>query len=393
MQGILVTLTVIFIFLKATRIFSVEIPESIYFGWFAFIGIINCLQNKNKLSILTLIVIYVAVISLLLNDKILLPFLNNWLRLVTFIVMLLGVGPLLSGFKIDLFKEKLFTSSMYVMTITVLISFLLYITNHPLGYVQRIGGSVYAGLYGSPMTLSPLAAIVTLFLINKAFNTRIKKERMFYCILIIISFFTVIVSASRGALGAFLVALLFYLTIHYQGQIGKLLRLMSAVVILSVISVPIWVSSFDNLIKKQESREEAGGLLSSRESMWDDRLADFKYNPLIGVGFSNVYNTNNSIVHESTGGVEAGSGWLMLLGSLGILGFIPVFILFFNAFFVIIKLKCFCDCNILLYCTIVLFFACHSLVEGYIFGVGGPLFLYMWLTIALVNKNKLSVVK
>jgi O-antigen ligase len=130
--------------------------------------------------------------------------------------------------------------------------------------------------------------------------------------------------------------------------------------------------------KKIERREDS--MTSGREMMWMDRIADFEDSPFIGVGFSSMKEINNSKIDVDSGTVEPGSGWLMVLSSMGLLGFITYLVLIINPIIRIWKNHA----NCFLPVAIAFFFIIHTLVEGYITSFGSALCAIMWLNISVL---------
>ena len=131
----------------------------------------------------------------------------------------------------------------------------------------------------------------------------------------------------------------------------------------------------NNLYDKIEKREAIDNITSGRDLMWEDRIKDFKLSPIIGVGFANYVNITYSKVDMFTGEDEPGSGWLYLLSSLGLIGFV---------FYIIPIVRIFSKINrespISYYFLI--FFCIHSIVEGYLLSTGSLLGILMWMSIA-----------
>lgn len=103
-------------------------------------------------------------------------------------------------------------------------------------------------------------------------------------------------------------------------------------------------------------------------------------------------NDYNSKIHID-GIFEPGSGWLLILSSLGILGFITFVILIIKPIIIMsLKMKVPFAYSNLIVCILV-FFIFHLLIEGYVLSTGGFLSFYIWLSIAMVQKRSIQFLR
>ena len=195
-------------------------------------------------------------------------------------------------------------------------------------------------------------------------------------------------AASRAAILSCLVGVCFLLLILYRQEKSKYILVFFRISLIIALTSPIWYEYTDNVIKKQERDLEAFGdydTKNSRTDLWNDRIAEFKHSPWIGVGFGSV---NQQIsTHEKIkrgGTIEPGSSWLFVLSSIGVFGFFLFSLLFFIPIYKlicrrkIIKDSVFLSSNSILICFFV-----HMFFEGYILSSGSMLFLYLWTTIGV----------
>lgn len=131
---------------------------------------------------------------------------------------------------------------------------------------------------------------------------------------------------------------------------------------------------------KQEYQEEVGS--TSRDGVWNDRMAEFKSSPLIGVGFG-AHGVGDE---KEVGIVETGGGWISILAQTGILGLILALSIIFKAYTPIRKIRQ--DNSMMCIYAAYFFFIVHSIVEGYMFQGGWYLCLIFWMVIGLLIENK-----
>jgi O-antigen ligase len=210
--------------------------------------------------------------------------------------------------------------------------------------------------------------------------------KLIYIIFIIISILTCLLAASRGAVVSLLIAVIFLIYLSFRKSLGKFLKVVLIFLSLILLTSSLWLPYTEQLIFKNQSRMQTDNLFSGRSRMWKDRIEDFKYSPIYGVGFSSLKNTSNSKI-SSLGFIEPGSGWLFILSSLGILGFIIFTKLIFKPIFSLSKKNDLKNKSYALIVSILIFFVFHLGIEGYVLSSGGFLFFYLWLTIAIAQKR------
>ena len=186
-----------------------------------------------------------------------------------------------------------------------------------------------------------------------------------------------IMGASRGAILGFFVAILYYIVIRVR-KIGKSFTVVFIAV--SAIIILFYVNPFsmmDNLEMKMERVERTEDITGGRDQMFQLRFRELSESPVFGVGFSSM-----KYSHTENGFFEAGSGWVFILSSTGILGFIFSLLMCLTA---LNNSRRFPKTALL--SATCLFFIIHSIVEGYILTVSNGLCLYLWLVVGL-STNK-----
>lgn len=374
-------ITSLLVLIKASPLISIEIPQYLYFGWFLILFLFF-MFNKPRINAVSFFLISVCLISLVINLDILESARQPWIRYLTFVVMFVSVGPFFNGYKVDRIKEALFFWMNYAFGVAVVISFFLIISGSGVAFYR---GS--SGLFYHSMVLSPLSAIATLFFFHLFLTCKDRLKWVFLSISFI-SMLTSAISTSLAAFGSLVISILFYLFFFYYGKPKVFLRTIISIFVVLVISFPFWIDYFDRIIQKKEKKVESENILSGRDRMWEDRLLEIEYSPVLGIGFANIYVTDNSKIDFETGTYESGSGWLTVLSMIGLLGFSTILLLFFRNFKYIAYFARRKERDFILFSSYVVFFSIHLLVEGYIFGVGGPLFIFLWLSVSVFNQRK-----
>lgn len=374
-------------------VFDVYMPYyPLVIGSGLLIPLISVVKKENlRINSAALLFLILGLASIAFN--IIDPFFRPGQRLVVFSVIMAGFGPLINNRTSSQFKETFFRYALCIATVLVAASTIAVFSHEPVTYL--VGGT--NGLFNHSMMYSPIAGLSAIFCIhmiaqNKATAQRYKR-RINYMLLacgIIFSVFGIFISASRGAIGAFFVAVTYYVFARNRFRPFKLFKqcaILSVALLFIIIVNPFRIT--DNVLSKIESREASESFLANRDVMWKDRIDDFKSSPIIGVGFESMKHTENSVIQYSSGRMETGSSWLSILGSMGILGVAVFFILLVVPIIkIIVRFP-----HLVFYGTASLFFAIHIMIEGYVFGVGSGLMILLWTTIGLTNYHVKNVAR
>lgn len=356
-----------------------------------------------KGDILLVLFIISAAIGLVMNTP---PSIfRSWERLGAFILLLLCVSPLIYSRKLFEMRVKLFVCSLYVLTLLSVASFICYpleinfMKTRDLG-VLEIRSGTFSGLLNHSMTLGPVSAIATIFMLWNCLSQRKPLIKILYAIVALLSFLSCLLSASRGAVIACVLGVICLLWMLYRSNLSNLWKyIIGAVVIVLFISL-----NFPNytqmLVEKQYRNVERGGsMFASREEKWENRIEEFKSSPLLGVGFASISLDSSDAVNydirkytndtfAQRGVIEPGSSYLAVLSMTGIIGFIFLWTSVFKKVFAIYKDKqSFCIlCLSILACMLVYFFS-----EGVILASGNYFCFFFWLLIGVIGgivKNK-----
>lgn len=310
---------------------------------------------------------------------------NVWMRFGLFVVMIIGISPMLQGDRIRDIRFQLWKLTLLISIILSLGSFVCFFLE--INYMRRgeFDGIIDVGLFGGltshSMLLGPIAALASIFFAYIAYkkNSTLLSLCCFACLC------AVLFSASRLALISAIIGITFMLYSIAATKI-KFAQIMLAMVLLLCTSFPLWRATTNFVVEKQQNNVENGSILFSRAEKFENRINEFKSSPLIGIGFATV-STKTSDYSPYTGGIEPGSSWLSILSMLGIVGAI-----WFGGFFK----KVYAGINSTsppmsaLFKGIFVFMCVHMLAEGYFFSAGSYLFFVVWLSFSVFYDSGLG---
>lgn len=354
------------------------LPDVIYYGiylgcfiWLLFRG--GMVVNKKYLFFISAVLF-----SIWLND---IPALFKApFRALAFFSLVFMVGPFFVNNRLIRMRRLLFIRTLLVLRWIVLLSFLLKFIAP--GQVTNPSG--FCGLTAHSMLLSPLAGICVLYSLYRFHLSETRRELYKESAYIGISFLVVLLSSSRGALAATVVAVAVFYIRLYRHQMGKLLQTGLFVLLLAISTSALWWPYTERLRQKTESSRKNGGIVSSRERIWQDRIDEFSAFPIFGVGFASYnldYIQSKHTINRQTGTIEPGTSWLFLLSSLGLYGFLSFLMPFvYNGYILFKELDTGFNGGLL--CSIMVLFAVHMLIEGYIMASGAYLCFLLWLVLS-----------
>lgn len=373
-----------------------------YFCLFLYI-IVGKRWIGAKSDILLLLFIISAAIGLVMNTP---PSIfRSWERLGAFILLLLCVSPLIYSRKLFEMRVKLFVCSLYVLTLLSVASFICYpldinfMKTRDLG-VLEIRSGTFSGLLNHSMTLGPVSAIATIFMLWNCLSRHTPIVKILYAIAALLCFFSCLLSASRSAVIACVLSAICLLWLLYRTNLSKLWKYVLATAFI-VIFVFVNFSDYTQMLVEKQLRnvEGRGSMFASREEKWENRIEEFKSSPLLGIGFASIsldssdaanYDirkyTNDTFAQR--GVIEPGSSYLAVLSMTGIVGFVLLWLSVLKKTFVVYKIQhplCIL-CISTLSCMLVYFFS-----EGVILSAGNYFCFFFWLLMGVITgieKNK-----
>ncbi len=356
--------------------FNMGVTLPLYYG-VMFIGMVLCFSGRNiRYNLYLLVFVYFAYMSILLND---IPsYFLPYDRLISFLIIVGLVSPLIAAEKLDNIRLLIFKNINRVFLVIVVLSFL--------GHFSRIyPGSDWSGFRGvtnHSMTLGPVAALAIFLSIDHVFKIDIsRQERYRYLLLAIMSFITMLLAASRGAVLGAVLGLFVYFFKKYYLRLGKFLQITLAVIFIVVASSGFWSGFTTNLQRKNAVAQAKGDAAASRSDNWKFRVIEFKESPLYGIGFSHL---KYGLIDKKSGIVEPASSWLAVFSMTGFLGGIAFTIFIFSILIKLILAKSSQNAVPILLALLV-FFIVHWFFEGYILASGAFEFFYSWLLLGVID--------
>lgn len=314
-----------------------------------------------------------------------------WQRLAYFMLLLLTVSPLVSSNQLDIFRIQTFEWCMKLCVFVGVTSFFCYFLG--INYMRSIisGNNFIAGAFGGitpqSMLLGPIAGIATNWLLYKILNRYFTQNAFpsFTLLMLGISLCSMMLSSSRGAFLATVITALYVLFMFMKDRIHKTPKIICALLLCSIAAAPFIGSFAGGLQAKQKANMESGGTFSSRNSLWNERIKEFKSSPMYGIGFASQKETRLEYIQAlNTGTVEPGSSYGAVFAMTGLLGGISFLMIFAGSS--LKKPSSAFGMRIISPAQVCLvFFGIHMIVEGYVFAAGSPLCALLWLSIGAAS--------
>lgn len=386
----IISLLIALVAINQVFILTPSFPQNIYYVLLG-LGLIIGLFLSKKISINWLMIwlLFAASLSLALNNV---PaFFQAPLRLMTFLLVVAFIGPFLGSDSLNEIRQKIFSRINLFLIVLASLSFLVFALRLP---VPQARG--FSGFFNHSMMLGPMAGIALLLLFHEFIKYKsvqvIRRKKQLLYVAIVFCFLSLLLAGSRAAIAGAAVGLVFFFYKIYQSRISKFVSVIVVVVSLIVMTYPAWSDYTESIQRKQSVAKSQGDLASSRRSYWDARLEEFNSSPIVGIGFATLdASKQGSNVRKDSGGIEPGTSWLTILSMVGILGFIPVFLIFMRNFIFLLRDR-YNPLKSAALGGLLLFFVTHMFAEGYIFASGGFLFFYIWLLLGVLEIYRKNLV-
>lgn len=355
--------------------FVPSLSTSIYYGVFALLGLIVLMDKNVRLNWGITLFFCICFLSIIGNN---IPsYFHSMERFIGMILIVLCVGPLFYNDRLGTIRMKILSYLSWTFVCVSVISFFLYLVYRPITITER--GNLFGGITVHSMTMGPIAALATLYVIQylQYEKDKIKKRRKivlwiacFVCLL------TAVLAGSRSALLALFAALLVWAW-SYFNDTKKIIGYIVSALLLLALTFPVWWKYTETIQKKMEYSEQQGSLLISRARKWEARIDEFKENPILGCGFASVKMPDAVVIPQNyKGTVEPGNGWLFLLSSTGLVSFVLFASFYGKILHALYKIK---TKIALLLLSSLIFLGIHMMAEGYIVSSGNFFFFYLWL--------------
>lgn len=299
-------------------------------------------------------------------------------RIFIFTGVILFISPIFSSLRNFKMRAKYIEYSLYVFPVVALISLFCYFTGINMMSASGDVSWDFSALFYHSMWLGAangLSNVVLMWLISQS---KVNFHKVLLSMWLCASIFLSVVSGSRSALAASLIAMIYMIYIT-STNIKKLLKSLIIIIAISFIMYPMYYGYADRILSKFEYQEENN--VTSRDEVFEMRALDFRASPIVGVGFSVGHRLKDrSLV---IGRIESGSGWLSVACQIGTLGILVLL-------YIVIKSYCRvrpmikCDRFLQLICPVFLFLSAHSCFEGYILTSGYYLCILFWGILSLL---------
>lgn len=237
----------------------------------------------------------------------------------------------------------------------------------------------FSGFTWHGLWLGAACGIANIYLLYKFYHflrDQRKTLTIVYLGVLFISVMVTIWAGSRSALAASVLGM-GCLVLLITEKIGKSIQLLIGFGMAVMLLMPFFEDNAQRMISKQDYQERIGR--TSRDELWNERIAEFQSSPLIGVGFG-VF----GVGEEKHGGrTESGSGWLSVLSQTGIIGFILVVLIMKRAIHPISTLRG--NERLAFLTSLLAFLASLTVFEGYLFQSGWYLCLVTWLIVSVLD--------
>ena len=353
----------------------------LYYGVLIFALFVTFFQSTIKRISMTMAILYIAcILSILLND---IPTVYQpWMRFSLFTIVTIIASPFIQSDFYDKFRVTIFKYIHSLLILVIIISIPFIISG-------KKGLAGFSGFTNHSMLLAPISAVTLITLLYLLFKGTY--NRIIVISLIIITFITLLLAASRVSLAGAIIAVIYFFYRLYSNNKRKFATIAISIIVLMTLSYPLWGSYMEGIEKKNQAQVTETGEINytgSRDVLWQQRIREFNSSPLVGVGFgfaeyvTDINERTGRITYKKTetGTVEPGSSWLGALSMTGLLGFTALLVLWFkslkNCWRVEKRDKLY---GVYIGSTLI-FWAVHMIAEGQIFAAGSFLFFMVWIT-------------
>lgn len=343
-----------------------------------FFCLINMLAQRNiNLNTKIIFFLFFAFLSSLASQAIT----YSGIRYIVLALSVAFFSPLItSNYAIKL-REEIWEHLGWASLLVVMLSIFFEVGSIQLPQLYFKEGN--PGITTHAMLYGPISGFASLFLFSKACTK--EKKRKLYIFLSIICLTAVFSSLSRIAITATILGLTTALLYTLKLEKSKFFILALVIAGISLITALSYLNQSDKYgdADSGSAFTQKGSETSSRTELWDERLREFKSNPILGIGVGvsqEILDENILLNGEFIGFVEPGSTYLVILSMTGLLGAISLSIAIGFEFLNFLN----CSKYIQKYTNIEIlgmgvFFIVHGVAEGWIYSPGGIICIMFWL--------------
>lgn len=305
-------------------------------------------------------------------------------RLLAFALVIVICSPILYSEQIVKFREKYLMYSL--MSFPILMIAALYCYFKGINCFVMADGSIgsfmdFSAFFPHPMWLAACCGLSNVVLAWLLFFSKNSFLGKCLCgLLLLMSVYLSVVSASRSALVASLLSIIVF-SFFKAGSIVKIIRVSVIASVVVLLTLPYYINSSERMQEKFDGSE---GKYGSRTAIVEVGLKHFEDTFIFGTGFAASYSAENKLV---VGRMESGSGWLSIMLQTGLIGlFIVLYIVNKSVKAILPYLRK--DEKLQLFFFTFLFLCLHSVFEGYILTVGYYLCILFWMLLGYLSTYK-----
>ena len=351
---------------------------------FILLGFFVAFRSKFKMEISSLLLLLYLPINIIVTQPD--GVFNSWMRLELFAIVFVFASPLFKSQTIAIYRKKILLGVLTISVVLGIGSFLCYFVGINYMSNQATGEAIldfqgsaggFGGLFVQSIIFGMVSGLGALYVFYRSSNQPTKTKKWYY-VMVVVLIMATLISASRSALLASVMGMLVMLYQMNKKQ-GKFLRIIMGIVLLLMITYPLWDGFASGMKQKTEAGAELGAY-GSRTEKWMARISEISSNPVTGIGFAAV--DGHLDIIGAGGVVEPGSSWLCILSMTGIIGFFLFLMILLKPFNYLRKHPS--PYNALLL-GLMAFICMHMISEGYIFAGGSPLCFIAWLIFGCCN--------
>ena len=240
----------------------------------------------------------------------------------------------------------------------------------------------FSGFANYAMWTSCAAAMSTLFFVSMVFRNSLQNKVLKYLcfVMILISLYITLISASRSAFFLSLLCSLVIIILQSQKSV-YFIRNIIVIGITTFFFVPFLMKNSGAMMQKKNGLEITVEN-TSRDVLWSQRIAEFKSSPIFGIGFA----AHGVGINKQVGRNESGGSFISVLAQTGIIGFTFILLIWFSA--TMLPNKVGRSPNMILLYGSFIFMSIHSIIEGYMFQAGWYMCLIIWLVVGVMIEHK-----
>ncbi len=344
--------------------------------------LLSSFQEKITIRLTSLLLIFSAVISVLLND---IPSVfQSELRLFAWLIVVMALGGIFYNKTSVGYRNRLFKILVHMYLCLTLLSFLWWLLGLP-----PLGRGFVTGVMRHTMLLAFVASISTLYAFSRCFSAK-GTNLLLWLALTLVCFLMVLIAASRMSIIAVVISLI---VVNLRNSSFQKRILFTGVFVTVAILMFSMANVFNidllNQFVPQDAvtQLQAKGLNNSRDSLWSGRITEFESSPVFGIGLGSELGDEYLISYKENGRIEPGSSYMSVLSQTGILGVLGLVLMLFYSvvshFRSQVKLK---KDDFIFRELVGVYFAFSLASEGYIFAAGSSVTIFFWLYIGILNE-------